>query len=354
MAIIGTDQDDDQQQGQPQTGAAPGNVLGGGSGFVGGGSGQGATTSKAATPAATNSGNFTNLTSYLNANQGAGANMAKGVENVVDQAGQKSDQGIKDYGTAGLADAAAGTASANATGNYTGKTDATNFQQYNDLNAAKSPYDTLGSYLQNANGTQAGTGTLLRSTYDQPSYTAGENNLDAFLVNQGGGQSAMNQMKSDWGGEGGKLNDTMNQVSAAEAAGQKAAGAWKPPTPTASAGETAPAGNTAPIGLTLESPAYQQQSQTGAKPQGAFMAVQSGTTKGRDGLGGNAVNYQAPKPAVATPAAPPAPEKNPMPQGLDPSTGLTPGNLEKDAQHGIDVGVGGYHSLAKAVSHPKW
>lgn len=171
MAVIGTQQED------------PNNPTGGGgsSAFAGGGTGQGATTS-VASPAPTSSGSFTNLSSYLNANQGAGATMGNAVGTMINNAGNAAQtagtQAVNDARTTGVNSGA--------------------FQK--DDNTAQKSYGTLTGYLNNAAGGMAGTGTLIKDVYNQPGYSSGENALDAALVNgQPGGQQAVQGAANQWG-----------------------------------------------------------------------------------------------------------------------------------------------------------
>src|SRR4051812_25078904 len=101
MAIVGGQDEEDLKNG-----AAP--AAGGGEGgFVEGGSGQGATT-KAGGAAPTSSGSYTNLSSYLQANQGSGATTGRAAENVVDQSGRVASaaQGAYKKGATGDIDKA--------------------------------------------------------------------------------------------------------------------------------------------------------------------------------------------------------------------------------------------------------
>lgn len=220
MAVIGTQQDDNQP-------GATGNVIGGGAGgYVGGGTGQGATTTVA--PAPTSSG-YTNLTSYMNANQGAGAQMGQGVVNSINKAGNTV-----------LNDQAPGAANGNA-------------QQA--FSNAQGAYSNLQGMLGNAQGTMPGTSALLQQTYKQPNYSAGEANLDAALVNEGGGMGALNGARSTWG--------TLNPPSAPTT--QNAGQASTPSTtPTQQTG-VEQFGQNSPLSQTLSAP----KRQTGVEQFGA-------------------------------------------------------------------------------------
>ncbi len=273
MAVL--NQDDEQDPNNPSKGLA----STGGSGFVGGGSssGQGATTSAGAA-APTSSGSYTNLNQYIGANQGNDATMGKAAANTVGTAGKAADTAIDQYGTAGAADAKQGTANidqgalsaikggtstvdqskldaikkgVNSSGQYTGPTynasytgpdsiinpgysgqsAPTNLAEaapaYSAINSLLGTKNTdtgkfSGGLVGQASGGQADVGALLHGTYTQPSYTAGENQLDSFLTSGGtGGQAALQGIKDQWGGEGDKLSSTESGIASAEAAGQK-------------------------------------------------------------------------------------------------------------------------------------
>lgn len=259
MAIIGTDQEDDQK---PTTSASPnaratlqgvGNnpSVGGGSGFAGGtgtGSGQGATTSVApGVPGASagNPGGYTNLSQYLSANQGSGAATGQAAENVVQQSADATAQAQNAYNTSGSNDIAAATSGLgvnqdvlgkinagaatvdpnqlkkiteggnSTTGKYTGPAavtaayggptpekviysgpDVGSFTGQTAANqtAAQSAQGVLSGKVADAQRGQEGVAALLKDAYAQPSYNAGENNLDAFLANgTTGGQAALGQ-----------------------------------------------------------------------------------------------------------------------------------------------------------------
>lgn len=187
MAVIGTEEDPNNPNGT----LAGVNGSGGGSAFAGGGGGQGATVKA---PAPTSSGSFTNLQKYMDANQGAAANMGQGIAGTINQAGQKTDKAINDYVSTGAPGAA----------------------------NAESANDNLQGILKNANGGMPGFVSLLNQTYSQPGYTGGERGLDAALINGGGAKDAIKSAADAWSGEGKKLSDTA--ASVAEMEGRKAGG----------------------------------------------------------------------------------------------------------------------------------
>lgn len=236
MAVIGTDDDEDTGSGTDQ---GQGNIIAtggsGGSGYVGSG-GQGATTTTAPSPAGTSSGNFTNLQSYLGANGDAAqatGNAAAGTlntgaanatnatnafgsaaQNDIDTAGANTavSQANLDTINSGIAKTDQNTLNAikaggqgtsysgptSFTSNYANPTlDTTGWSNYSGPKSStdySAPTSALQSTADQAvqkagiDGAQAqngfsGLSSLLKSTYQQPQYTQGENSLDAFLVN---------------------------------------------------------------------------------------------------------------------------------------------------------------------------
>lgn len=231
MAIVANQQEDEELN-QPGAPPAP---QGGGGGFVGGATGDGGgLAAKAAPGAPTSSGSFTNLSNYLQANQGAGAQTGKAAANVVDQAGDKASQAQDTYSSAGTGDVLNAGATVNVDPSVVGKlksgeiaakdaqvswkgpnsvsdfTGATAGKQTAALGATQ---DVLGKAKAAAGG-QSGVASLLRDAYQQPSYTAGENNLDSFLA--GGTPSGQKELGRAAGvaqnAQGGydQINKTLN------------------------------------------------------------------------------------------------------------------------------------------------
>lgn len=271
MAIIGTDQDEENPNapaaaGTPGTGgsanaAPPPSTGGAGGGFIGGGTGQGSTTAVKSPTAPTSSGNYTNLTNYLSANQGSGAAMGKTAENVVGQTGQQANQDLSSYQNSTNAAINAGTPTVNqgtlnqikngvttgaatttknadgsttttggketytgptpAAVSYTGPTDPSKVsgQAATDQSSAYGDIASLvggapgsgtynGGMVGQAAGGQTGVQSLLKNVYQQPSYTAGESGLDAFLTGgTPGGQASLKDIQTQWGGMGKKADD---------------------------------------------------------------------------------------------------------------------------------------------------
>ncbi len=299
MAIVGGQDDEElNPNGKPETS--------GEGGFVSGGSGgQGATTKAAPT----SSGGYTNLTSYLQANQDSGATTGRAAEGVVDQSGRTAQSAQAAYGQAAggdIADSTAkvgvnqknidtitsGGAKADPTklaaveagrgnialneGKYTGPTsltaDAYSGPAQGAYNVAyNGAQSTMGqdgkntisglsgrstaaqtaaigagqdvaANAKNAQGGQAGVSALLQKAYQQPSYTHGENNLDAFLAGgTTGGRAALGQAKgvakTAEGGYG-QINDMLaGQIDSGKATAANTNAAYKDAT-TAAMGQT--------------------------------------------------------------------------------------------------------------------
>ena len=157
------------------------------------------------------------LASYIKADSGQLAGIAAGLKDVGDSTVNNSDgsktvtSGVKTYGgpeSVSYRGPAAPTAASHkysdgngfavsyggpgqdANGNITGLAGASATAQTNYLG----DQGVLDGNAKNAGGGQAGVAGLLKSAYQQPNYTAGENNLDAFLSNgTSGGQQALSQ-----------------------------------------------------------------------------------------------------------------------------------------------------------------
>ncbi len=296
MAIVGGNQDDEELNKQ-----SAGKATGGGEGgFVAGGTGQGSTTKTAATP--TSSGGYTNLSSYLQANQDAGATTGKAAEGVVDRAGSAAKTAQGDYGDSANSEIDAATAGVNpnqsvldnikgggakadkglaaiksgiatvdpeamgaiagggnaATGTYGGpampdttyKGQKQTADAYSGLNpdqytvkygggadtghlsggtmgyqaAATGANQDVYGKAGLAQGGQAGVSSLLQQAYKQPSYTHGENNLDAFLAGgTSGGKEALGQAADVAKDTAGGYENLNNMLSGKIASGQSQA-----------------------------------------------------------------------------------------------------------------------------------
>lgn len=237
--------------------AAPG----AGSVGVGGANGPGAPMSEGANQgaAAPSGGNrFVNLQKYLNANQGAGANMANQIGQKVGEQGEEVNKTIAQNNTlvGGQLDAeknriaqASGFAQQVAAdptqiaGNadqlgqfqklYAGQTGVGNIQ-----NAAAQGFGNaqtqLGQFQQTADmtGNEAGRFDLLRQTLGRPTYTQGQQKLDQLLVQSGGNgilgnlqKNAANQTKaagSNLAASQAEINAGLQQRTAEALAAQQA------------------------------------------------------------------------------------------------------------------------------------
>lgn len=111
---------------------------------------------------------------------------------------------------------------------YGGPTTTSNFtgQAAADQTAALGAQSTVAQNVASAQGGQAGVGGLLQSAYGQPNYTAGENNLDAFLAGgSAGGQAALGQAAGVGQGVNTSYQDLLNSLSGQETAGENTANA---------------------------------------------------------------------------------------------------------------------------------
>jgi hypothetical protein len=219
------------------------------------------------------------LLGYIGANQGNDAKMGQAAANYVDQVGNDTTRAINNYGSSGKQDASSGTTGLtgfkNNTGDWqgeayagigkligddwskpqapgapgssigpntrteqpVGQTDKTPRGSFQVPSTPKAT--TPGSYTQAAAPTpekpteyggllgltgagggkdaQTNIGSLLRETYGQPSYSAGENSLDAFLTGSGsGGQAALQGIRDKWGGVADTMKSTENGILSAQ------------------------------------------------------------------------------------------------------------------------------------------
>lgn len=240
-----------QAQQQSQSQQAPPSTSAGGAGVAStGGGGAGAAAAAASAPKPSSSGSWTNLDSYLNANSDQATQIGQQIAGSINNVGNQAQNDISNLGSnfnsavnqntvnqnpdainQAVSDASSLTAGQNlsaadqqafngqANASYSGPTDVTSFNGYNqaqqEVNAAN----------QKAQETQseAGRGTLLNDQFQNSSqygYTAGENNLDQLLLeNSPGAQSALQPLPQQWGGLTGALN---NDVTTGSAAAQKA------------------------------------------------------------------------------------------------------------------------------------
>ena len=203
-----TEEDNQQNAQQGQTankGAGPQSLGPDGGVITTGTPGQGATggsTSKSDTP--TSSGSFTNLQSYLNANQDQnfGSQLASKVQNTVDQANQAQSnadtqfKGIVDQNTVNPNQDLINSAISDPTTFVSNQQNVDAFNQQKNANYSgpnslsdesslyNNAYQTTQNAQQAANATQneGGRFALLNQYFNAPSYSQGEQNLDQFLV----------------------------------------------------------------------------------------------------------------------------------------------------------------------------
>lgn len=278
MAIVGTDEEDKKAT----TSQSPNAVAGSGGAMIGGGGGVGGpSTSTVANPT---QGNFVNLNNYLEANQDTGASTGQAAANMVQgegeaakaagntynaSAGQQISDATQKVGTDAAAlqgDINSGTAkndpnvlakiNAGSGGtSYTGPTDFSNIK-YGGPAAASVAYGgptSTGNFSgqvaadqtsaiaanqkatadsANAAGPSGGAGqsALLKSTFQNPNYTVGENSLDSFLVGgTPGGQTALAKA-------GGVGRDVSNNYAGINSALEGKIGAGQTSATTANAG----------------------------------------------------------------------------------------------------------------------
>jgi hypothetical protein len=239
-------EEDKENQTQPgQPGAEP-PVLGapGAAPIQGSGGGQAATTSQGKAQG-TKSGSFTNLLSYVGANQGNDAAMAGTVRGNTQAKAQGAQQAGEQFkGTANqLADTAtirdAGinqqvaalpqkrTQAAPATidqqafnrqynAEYRGPKSASDIQGYGETGQQ---YQKVQQYGQLAGGDMADRGALLTDAYGKGGnqYNSGERRLDSFILGAGQqGQQAMQQIAQDYGDYNKNFQGILDYIGAAD------------------------------------------------------------------------------------------------------------------------------------------
>ena len=210
----------------------PSTLVSGSGGFAGGSaSGSAAAGSSVAPQPPAGGGGYTNLSQYLNANQGSGSTTGQAASNTVVQDVNNANNANNTYFNDAKAqnDAAWAPASVNQnvlnsltsgqvrtapTVTYTAPT--YNSNTLNDqANAQKANATAVGD-AANAGAGQTGVSALLNKTYTNPSYTQGENTLDSFLV---GGTSDLSNVS----GLGSGITNSYNGIQAS-LAGQQNAG----------------------------------------------------------------------------------------------------------------------------------
>lgn len=221
---------------------------GGGGGVVSGGAAGGNASPQPAAAKPSSSGSWTNLQSYLDANQDQGATVGQQIAGTVNDQGNKAQNDVTNLGAnfnsavkdntveqnpdaVNSAITAATTATANqgltpdqlaafnsqANASYSGPLDATTFNGYEVAQRDVNNAQQLAKQTQS----EAGRDVLLNNQYKNASvngYNQGENNLDQLLLqNSSGGQAALQPLAQQWSGLNGALNNTVSTGDAAAA-----------------------------------------------------------------------------------------------------------------------------------------
>ena len=252
MAIVGTDQEDDElkspQVAQPTTSASPnahaafdaakGTPYGGASGgLIGGagtGSGQGATTGVASTGgtaagASPNPGGYTNLSQYLAVNQGGGQTAGQAATNVVQQSADAAKAAQNTFSTDATNDINTATSavapSQSVLGQITGGQANVDKAQMDKINSAAYGYTPNATALADpTKASQADLDAMIKAGKDATAYNyAGPS--DFSKVQYGG--PTIDQLTVAYGGPNTTSNfagQTAADQNAAIAAGQTVAG----------------------------------------------------------------------------------------------------------------------------------
>lgn len=148
-------------------------------------------------PAATSSGNFTNLQDYLSGNQSGEKTMADNLAQDVNGAGNTAKDANKQY-----TDAANNVISSSPTGSkYNGPSD------YSQLSGdalgaqtrARSMTTAAADKVDQVTGGYDKLGAYMKNQVKDPGYTSGENGLDSFLVGASDpGKKAISDAQSNW------------------------------------------------------------------------------------------------------------------------------------------------------------
>lgn len=204
--------------------------------------GQESATTEGAKPRS--SGQYTNIQSYLDANKQQGDQMGGRIAGDVEAKASDATQKIQDFEskapTVGaydpnealgrateLSDAEKATyKKTRATGGYEGPSDISGMQGYQDVTKA----GTEAAGLVKNIGTEQGQREVLKSTYQRPSYSAGENNLDqAILQGSEGSRTKLEGLSSKYsnlndmlGGATTKVGDAINKANAQALANKQA------------------------------------------------------------------------------------------------------------------------------------
>lgn len=251
MAIVGTDQEDDELKSpqvaqattsaspnaQAAVGAAKGTPYGGASGgLIGGGgtgSGQGATTGVAATgvPAAgasPNPGGYTNLSQYLAVNQGGGSTAGQAATNVVQQSADAAKAAQNTFNTSAVNDIGNATSAVGQDQSVLGKIGAgqanVDQAQLDKINSAAYGYTPAASLADIGTASQSDLDAAIKAGTDAKAWTYGGPS-DFSKVQYGG--PTIDQLTVAYGGPNTTSNfagQTAANQNAAIAADQTVAG----------------------------------------------------------------------------------------------------------------------------------
>lgn len=219
------DEDEENQNGEQ--------VLSNPTGGQGSAPGQGAS-QQSSQPSETKSGSWTNLMDYVGANQGNDAKMGEAVKGSIDsranqaqsmaddysnraneqiESGTVRDQGIVDSVKTNAADVAKNQREQfdkqwNAY--YQGPNQAADIQGYGDTGAQYKAVQDRAQAAQSHEGRK----TLLEDQYNRPTYTAGEKNLDSYILGSGSqGRQVLNDINQQYGGYASGWDNLVDSVS---------------------------------------------------------------------------------------------------------------------------------------------
>lgn len=215
MAVI-VNQNQDQNQNAPSQQQGPVQTSSAGGGVAGVSSGGGPAGAAPAAPRPASSGQFTNLSRYLQANQGSGSKLASKIGENVEGQQQQTKQALGDAGVIGNQIDAEKQRIAQASGFAeqikqdptqllnqqqqvqqlaSGQTNAAQLQQQGQeaLNRAQTGVTGL-QQLGGQLGSESGRFSMLQKTLGRPTYSAGQGRLDQLLL-QAEGAPALTQLQ---------------------------------------------------------------------------------------------------------------------------------------------------------------
>lgn len=240
MAYLLDDEQQKQQQGQQPQGAEQ-VVGGGGAGLITPGDSSTGLTQQAQGPAPKAGGNiggFTNLQSYVTANQGNDKAIGDKVSGVVGGDATASDAAVSNYQGAGSAAVDKGTVKLDTglqsavgsdpnsvlgdpsklsdwkkqlAGQYAGPKSASEVQGFGDAQKAN---QVVKEDLSAAGGGNIGRQSLLDKAYGRANYTSGEKGLDSFLLGAGeDGQKSLADIQNNYGKSAGAFDDATSGLN---------------------------------------------------------------------------------------------------------------------------------------------